>query len=529
MRTRKRLSAGRCWLVCAIAGAQICAYGTVIPNAWGEVSVPIEAGAALASPAVTVTPLDGTRRILIEEAIAGPANKPDETRPEPGSPWNPDLWSRLRDGFAMPDLDTPAVREFERVFAGKRYLERNAARARLYLYYVAGEVQKRGMPTEIALLPFVESAFNPKATSPVGACGMFQIMNATGRDLGLKNSVFVAQCRDVAESTRAALDYLQTLYAQFGDWHLALAAYNWGSGRVARAIERNRVAGKPADFANLRMPNETRAYVPQLQALKNIVRDPQRYGASLPAVENTPYFVEVTIGRDIDADLAAKLAGMSLSDFRVLNPSFNRPTITAAGHPRILLPVEAGVNFLAAMGESAQPLSSWTSHTLTRRETVKSLAARLGVDAGVVSGANSIPAGMRVKAGSTVVVPRPQGSDGNISHATVSDAHLAFEPDLPDFKKVKVVVRKGDTPATIAARLRTAKTKLLEWNPGLAGKKLHAGGAVELNLPYSLATTIEARRDKPSRAVAKATPHGGKPARGKRLRAQARNKAPVRG
>ncbi len=510
MRTRKRMSAGRSWLVCAIAGSLISACITVAPNAWGEVFVPMEAGIAPASPEV-------------------PANRPEDSPPESGATGYPDLWSRLSNGFAMPDLDTPTVREFERVFADKRYLERHAKRARMYLYYVAGEVEKRGMPAEIALLPFVESAFNPTATSPVGACGMFQIMNATGRDLGLKNSAFVAQCRDVAESTRAALDYLQSLYAQLNDWHLALAAYNWGIGRVARAVERNRAAGKPADFASLRMPDETRAYVPQLQALKNIVRDPQRYGAILPAVENNPYFVEVAIGRDIDADLAARLAGIPPSEFRVLNPSFNRPTITAAGHPRILLPVEAGVNFLAAMGESTQPLSSWTSHTLTQRESVKSLAARLGVDAEAVRGANSIPAGMRVRAGSTVVVPRRHGAHGDISHATVADAHLAFEPDIPDFRKVKVPVRKGDTPATIAARLRTEKSKLLEWNPGLAGRKFLAASAVQLNLPHRMATAIETRRAKPSRVATNAKARGAKPAHTTRSRSQARGKAPVRG
>lgn len=526
---RKRKSACLAWLVCALAGSLISACGTVTPNARGEVSVPVEAGVALVSPEVLVTPLDATRPILIEWPIAGPANGSDETRLEPSAPWYPDLWSRLRAGFAMPDLDTPAVREFERFFAEKRYLERHAERARMYLYYVAEEVQKRGMPSEIALLPFVESAFNPKATSPVGACGMFQIMNATGRELGLKHSVFVAQCRDVAESTRAALNYLQSLYAQFNDWHLALAAYNWGMGRVARAIERNRAVGKPADFASLRMPDETRAYVPQLQALKNIVRDPPRYGATLPVVVNNPYFVEVAIERDIDADLAAKLAGMSLSEFRVLNPSFNRPVITAAGHPRLLLPFDAGVNFLAAISENAAPLSSWTSHTLTRRESVKLLAARLGVDADVVRRVNWIPSGMRIKAGSTVVVPRPYGSNENIPHATVSDAHLAFEPDIPDFRKIKVAVRKGDTPATIAARLRTEKTKLLEWNSTLASKKLLAGSTVQLNLPHRLATAIEARRGKASRAAAKAAPRGGKQARETRPGGQARGKAPVRG
>lgn len=526
---RKRMSAGFTWLVCAIASSLISACGTVTPNARSEVVVPVETGVAVAPSEVHAMPLDATQPILAERAVAGPASGPDEARPEPSASWYPDIWSRLRAGFAMPDIYTPAVSGFERFFAEKRYLERHGERARMYLYYVAEEVQKRGMPAEIALLPFVESAFNPMATSPVGACGMFQIMNATGRELGLKHSVFVAQCRDVAESTRAALDYLQSLYAQFNDWHLALAAYNWGSGRVARAIERNRAAGKPADFASLRMPDETRAYVPQLQALKNIVRDPQRYGATLPAVENTPYFVEVAIARDIDADLAAKLAGMSLSEFRVLNPSFNRPVITAAGHPRLLLPFEAGVNFLAAMSENAKPLSSWTSHTLTQRESVKSLAARLGVDAEVVRRVNWIPAGMRVKAGSTVVVPRPHGFDGNIPHATVSDAHLAFEPDIPDFRKVKVLLRKGDTPATIAARLRTEKTKLLEWNPALAGKKLLAGSTVQLNLPHRLAIAIEARRGKPPRAAAKAAPRGLKQAREVRPRGQPRGKALVRG
>jgi membrane-bound lytic murein transglycosylase D len=181
-----------------------------------------------------------------------------------------DLWSRLRAGFAMPELDTALVRDRERWYATRPdYVQRMTERGSRYLFHIVEEVEKRGMPTELALLPFIESAFNPQAMSSAKASGMWQFMPATGRNFELRQNVFRDDRRDVLASTRAALDYLGKLHGMFGDWQLALAAYNWGEGNVQRAIARNRRAGLPTNSARLRMPDETRLYLPKLQAVKN--------------------------------------------------------------------------------------------------------------------------------------------------------------------------------------------------------------------------------------------------------------------
>src|SRR6188768_2395534 len=194
------------------------------------------------------------------------------------------------------------------------------------------------MPTELALLPFIESAYNPQAMSVARASGMWQFIPSTGRDFELKQNVFRDDRRDVLASTRAALDYLQRLYGMFGDWHLALAAYNWGEGNVSRAIARNQRMGLGVRYVDLNMPPETRNYVPKLQAVKNIVMSPDQFRAELPLIDNHPYFQSVTLTRDMDVALAARLADVDIEDFKALNPQLSRPVILAAGTPNILLP-----------------------------------------------------------------------------------------------------------------------------------------------------------------------------------------------
>jgi membrane-bound lytic murein transglycosylase D len=223
-----------------------------------------------------------------------------------------DLWDRVRRGFAMPDLDNELVRQRERWYASRPdYVARMTERGGRYLFYIVEELDKRGMPTELALLPFIESAYNPQAMSVARASGMWQFIPSTGRDFELKQNVFRDDRRDVLASTRAALDYLQKLYGMFNDWHLALAAYNWGEGSVQRAIARNQRAGKPTDYESLRMPAETQGYVPKLQAVKNIVSRPEDFNLRLPDLYNHPYFLSIPIEHDIDVDLAIKLSGIS--------------------------------------------------------------------------------------------------------------------------------------------------------------------------------------------------------------------------
>ena len=250
-----------------------------------------------------------------------------------------DIWVRIRQGFAMPDLENDLVKNREVWYAARPdYMVRMTERSRRYLFHIVEELERRNMPTELALLPFIESAFNPEAVSSAKAAGMWQFMPATGKHFDLTQNVFRDERRDVVESTRAALDYLQKLHGMFGDWHLALAAYNWGEGNVGRALAKNKAAGLGLSYSKLRMPNETRYYVPKLQAVKNIIAQPQNFNVRLPLIQNHPYFKSVSITRDIDVKLAANFSGVSMEDFKALNPSMSRPVILAAGTPEILLP-----------------------------------------------------------------------------------------------------------------------------------------------------------------------------------------------
>ena len=376
-----------------------------------------------------------------------------------------DLWARVRKGFAMPDLDTELVRERERWYASRpAYVERMTTRGSRYLFHIVVELETRGMPTELALLPFIESAFNPQAMSSAKASGMWQFMPATGRDFDLKQNVFRDDRRDVLASTRAALDYLQRLYGMFGDWHLALAAYNWGEGSVQRAMARNRKLGLPTDYLSLKMPNETREYVPKLQAVKNIVNAPQSFSLSLPPVANHPYFLSVPIQRDIDVDVAARLAGMSVDDFKTLNPQMNKPVILAAGTPQILLPYDNASTFIRKLGEHRAPLASWTAWVAPRNMRTADAAREVGMTEARLREVNRIPPRMVVKAGSTLLVPRSEHRQSNVALQVADNATIVLAPDAPARKRVVVKAGKRDSVASVAKRYKVSASQVAEWN-----------------------------------------------------------------
>jgi membrane-bound lytic murein transglycosylase D len=337
------------------------------------------------------------------------------------APYN-DLWDRIREGFELEDSNSPLVIKHVRYYSSRPdYVDRMMSRSSRYLFYIVEEVERRKMPMELALLPFIESAFNPEAFSRAKASGMWQFMPATGKDFKLTQNVFRDERRDVIQSTDAALDYLQRLYKMFGDWELALAAYNWGEGNVSKAIKRNQAKKLPTNYASLKMPDETRNYVPKLLAIKNIVANPKSYGLTLPTLENHPYFVIVTTEKDIDVDLAAQFARMTVEEFRAMNPSFNKPVILGASEPQILLPFGRAESFQENLLQYAGRLSSWTAIRVANRETVDQLATRLDVDANQVRQINNIPKGMRIKAGSTVLIPRG-GKVGDVAEHLANNA-----------------------------------------------------------------------------------------------------------
>ncbi|VVE80260.1 transglycosylase SLT domain-containing protein [Pandoraea sputorum] len=401
-----------------------------------------------------------------------------------------DLWSRIRHGFSIPDLDTDLAQDRTQWYAQRpEYVERMIQRSEKYLFHIVEELERRHMPTELALLPFVESAYNPQALSTAKAAGMWQFIPSTGKTYNLKQNMFQDERRDVLASTTAALDYLSKLYAMFGDWHLALAAYNWGEGNVQRAIDRNQAQGLPTDYLSLRMPTETRYYVPKLQAIKNIIAHPDIYSVKLPDIPNHPYFVSVTTKRDIDVALAAKLADLPLDEFRALNPSFRKPVILGAAQPQILLPFDSAEVFQRRLKGYDKPLSSWTTYTSASRERPEDVARKLGVDAAVIRSVNNIAPRMRLKAGSTLLVPRSDDIDQDISASVASSAVLALEPDLPDTRKVMVRARKHDTLAGVASRSGVSVAQIKSWNR-LRRDTLTSGQLLVLHVPVKDASRV---------------------------------------
>ena len=289
-----------------------------------------------------------------------------------------DIWDRIRRGYAIPDINTPKVQQALRLYSSRPgYIRRVTERSSKYLYHILEEVESRNMPTELALLPFVESAFQPEALSRVKASGLWQFMPSTGKVFSLEQNLWKDERRDVTESTRAALDYFQKLYSMFDDWQLALAAYNWGEGNVSRAVRAAQAKNRPSDYLHLRMPKETANYIPKLQAIKEIIRNPEKYGIELPDVDNEPYFVRVTKSRDIDLNTAAELAEMDLQEFRMLNPGFNLPIIVASHNSSFLLPrdhVGIFMNNLASWANTGKPLSSWLLYRVKKGDTLESIA-----------------------------------------------------------------------------------------------------------------------------------------------------------
>jgi membrane-bound lytic murein transglycosylase D len=360
------------------------------------------------------------------------ASKGDEYR-------DPDLWGRIRSGYAIPDVDNSLVAKHIQWYSSRpEYLARTSGRASLYLYHVVQELEKRGMPTELALLPVIESAFNPQALSTADASGLWQFVPGTGRDFNLKQNMFKDERRGVLASTDAALTYLQRLYTMFGDWQLALAAYNWGEGNVQKAIQKNRAAGKPTDFESLAelMPAETRNYVPKLQAVKNIIANPGQYGVTLPAIDNQPYFITVDKTSDIDLAVAAQLAEMSIDEFKALNPQFKKPVITGES-TKILLPKENAEKFHLNLAQWGHALSSWTTHKITgAKESIASLASKFGTTPEVIRQANNIPPQMRLKAGSTILVPKTSATTtSDIAENIIDSAQIALEADRGDSRR----------------------------------------------------------------------------------------------
>ncbi len=321
------------------------------------------------------------------------------------------LWQRIRNGFGMADLHDPLVVDRQSWYLNRPDgLRRIFERGGRYLYYIVEELEKRGMPTELALLPLVESAYNPQAVSRARAMGMWQFIPATGKTYDLDQNWWVDERRDIIASTDAALTYLKNIYEMHGDWQLALASYNWGEHAVARAIAKNQAKGLPTDYASLTMPAETRYYVPKLQALKNIVANPEVFGFHLPPLSNQPYFETVMKPERMDLAVAAKLAEMSIEEFVSLNPAYHRPVMNGDQAGPMLLPTNKVDTFLTNLARHAaedKPLSNWQSYRMAKGDTLAKVAARYKLSEVRLRQINGITPRLKIKPGFNLLVPRP--------------------------------------------------------------------------------------------------------------------------
>ncbi len=373
-----------------------------------------------------------------------------------------DVWERIRNGYAMQPMDNELVRHWENFYSAKpEYFARMVDRGSHYLFHIIEEVERRKMPAEIALLPMIESAYNPQAYSKSHASGLWQFIPSTGKHYGLRQNWWYDGRRDVIAATGAALDYLEKLHAMFNDWELALASYNWGEGAVSRAVGRNQAKGLPADYASLTMPAETRNYLPKLIAVKNIIADPARFGIQLAAVPNEPYFEVIKVKQHIDVKLAARFAGMPLDEFRFLNPAHNKPVIKAAGGETIVLPRDKVSLFLSNLENHDQPLVSWQAHTVKKGEKPEKIAASYGMSVAELKQVNNITAQNKFRTGLPLLVPVKAGDTPNLpdlpaTPVSLSKAYKAARTaHVPGGKPVKHATKKTAAKRSPAKRATT--------------------------------------------------------------------------
>ena len=417
-----------------------------------------------------------------------------------------DLLDRIRDGYGLPDVSHYAVdREVELYRKNPDFLDRTFKRGARYLYYIVQEIEKRNLPLELALLPVVESAFNPVAYSRSRASGLWQFIPSSGKHYGLEQNWWIDERRDVIEATNAALTYLQYLNTYFaGDWYLAIAAYNGGEGTVSGAVRRNQSAGLPTDFFSLNLRAETRDYVPKLLAISRIVRNPEAYGLSFAAIPNQPFFEAVEPGRQVHLDQAAQLAGITREDMFALNPGYNRMTTPPNGPHRLLLPISNAQTFRQAMIEQsmvdqgsvavlAVEAPPEVRHQVRRGETLSSIARQYSVPMLTIQQANEIH-GSVIHPGQSLLIPAA------VAGSTATLAALAAPRDditaqLPEHqkpaasKKPKVhVVKSGDTLWGVARKYGVTVPALASAN-GLSNKAGLVPGA-RLEIPGTGGGTV---------------------------------------
>lgn len=382
----------------------------------------------------------------------------------PGPAWN-DLLGEIRSGFALdPVMNSRVEAELKWYLRHPDYLERVFNRSQRYLPHIAAELKARNLPLELALLPIVESAYDPFAYSHGRAAGLWQIIPGTGKRFGLQQNWWYDGRRDVVDSTRAALDYLTALHKMMdGDWLLAVASYNSGEGNVLRAVKRNRKQSKPTDFWNLRLSRETSAYVPRLMALVAIVSDPDAYGVSLPEIVSDPQFDVVDIDSQLDLALAAELAAIDLDTLYSFNAGLNRWATDPAGPHRLILPIDVAGTFKAALAEVPDSERvRWKRHKVKNGETISEIAENYGTTLKAVRAANSLR-GNTIRAGSYLMIP--VATEPLTAYVKSADARRdKIQNKQRKGNRVEHVVAPGESFWSIGQRYGVGTRNLAAWN-----------------------------------------------------------------
>jgi membrane-bound lytic murein transglycosylase D len=381
-----------------------------------------------------------------------------------------DLWDRIRAGYALPPMQSKHVTEYENWFASRpEYMARLVQRASPFLYHITAQVEQRDMPMEIALLPAIESAFKTNAISHAKAVGLWQFIPATGRHYGLKQNWWYDGRKDVYASTRAALDYLEKLNRDFdGDWFLALASYNAGEGTVSRAISKNRKQGKATDYQSLSLRSETRRYVPKLIAISNIIRNPEKYGLEIPAIENKPYFEIIYLNSQIDLGVIADSANIPVEDLEHLNPGFKRWATDPKGPHRILVKTTDAERVADAIsGIPQHKRVRWAYYKVRKGDSLSVIARRHGVSVASLKKTNKLKSS-RIRINQDLLIPLSS------SKRTVNNSMLYPVPRTGTQKTSErttkrdqptvISVRKGDTLWSLSKRYKVSLNDLVKWN-----------------------------------------------------------------
>lgn len=388
-----------------------------------------------------------------------------------------DLWQRIRVGYAIPQpsLHKKTQQQLDWFVKHPDYMARVVERARPYLHYIVDQIEQRNMPLELALLPIVESGFQPFAYSHGRAAGLWQFIPGTGKAYGLEQNWWYDGRRDVIESTRAALDYLQKLHNDFGDWQLALAAYNCGEGKVSRAIYRNQQAGKKTDFWSLKLPKETSAYVPKLMAVAHLIQQPEQYNLSLSPIDNAPFLTVVETGSQIDLALAAKLAGTTTDEIYQLNPGYNRWATTPTGPHRLVLPLEKAAAFQFKLANlPADERVQWTRHKIKSGESLGVIAQHYKTTTAIIKQANGLK-NNTIRAGRHILIPVASGKPSD--YPLTASQRLATRQNKSSGKGNKKIhtVKSGDTWWDLANAYKVNVKTLASWNGKAPGDTLHLG------------------------------------------------------